>query len=446
MKNSNSAVDQKLPLLQMIPLGIQHILAMYAGAVVVPLMLGSALGLSTQDVTIIISMDLFVCGVCTLIQVIGIGNFAGIRLPVILGCAFTAVGPMIIIGKTSGIQAIYGSVIACGIFVTIFAYFFGKLLKFFPPVVIGSVITIIGLSLLPVAIKNAAGGEGAADFGDPKNLIVALFVLMVIILINKFFTGFMQAVSILAGIIIGTIVAAFLGMVDGSLFTNAVWFKFSAIPFHFGPPKFELSGIITMCLVGIVSMIESTGVFFATGKVCDKEIEEKDVVKGLRAEGLAQVVGGIFNTFPYSTFSQNVGVIALTGVKSRYVVLTAGAMLIILSFLPKFAALAIMVPKPVLGGAMIAMFGMVAMSGIRTLATVDLSKNNNLLVAGCAIGVGIGVAVVPGIFEHTPELFRILFESGIVSGSVTAIALNLILNWSEIKNSSGDIMSQEHVA
>ena len=245
------------------------------------------------------------------------------------------------------------------------------------------VITLIGLSLIPVAINNAAGGIGSPNFGDPKNLAIAFFVIIVIVLINKFSKGFMQAISILIGIVAGTILSYILGMLDFSSVSNASFFKFSAIPFTFGKPTFVLSAIITMCLVSLVSMIESTGVFFATGNIVGKDIKEKDIVKGLRAEGLAQVIGGIFNTFPYTTFSQNVGVISLTGVKSKFVVIAAGYMLMILSFFPKFASLAIIIPAPVLGGAMIVMFGTVAIAGIRTLSTVDFSNNNNLLVAGC---------------------------------------------------------------
>ncbi len=445
MIKQNDALNEKLPIKKLIPLGLQHILAMYAGAVMVPLIVGKSLGLTSEQIATIISIDLFVCGLSTLIQVIGIGKFAGIKLPVVLGCSFTAVGPMIIIGKDFGIGAVYGSIICGGLFVLIISPLFGKLLKFFPTVVVGSVITLIGLSLIPVAINNAAGGIGSPNFGNPKNLAIALFVIIVIILINKFSNGFMQAISILIGIVAGTILAYILGMLDFSSVSNASFFKFSAIPFTFGKPTFVLSAIITMCLVSLVSMIESTGVFFATGNIVGKDIKEKDIVKGLRAEGLAQVIGGIFNTFPYTTFSQNVGVISLTGVKSKFVVIAAGYMLMILSFFPKFASLAIIIPTPVLGGAMIVMFGTVAIAGIRTLSTVDFSNNNNLLVAACSIAVGLGVAVVPGIFGQMPQMFKILFESGIVSGSVTAIILNIVLNWTEIKNSSDNTSMHEDI-
>lgn len=426
-------LNEKLPLSQLVPLGLQHVLAMYAGAVIVPIIVGGGIGLNPQQLAYLVAADLFTCGIATLVQTIGVGNFAGIRLPVVLGCAFQAVAPMISIGNNYGIGAIYGSIIASGIFVIIAAYFFGKLLKFFPPVVIGSIITIIGLSLIGVAFNNFGGGQGAKDFGSPQNLLIGSLTLAVIIFANKYFKGFLQTISVLLGIVVGTIVAFAVGMVNFDAVANEPWVNVIT-PFYFGFPKFVPAAIFTMCLVSLVSMIESTGVFFATGKVCEKEIGEKDVVKGIRAEGIAQVLGGIFNAFPYTTFSQNVGLIALTKVRSRYVVITAGIILMILGTLPKFAAIATIIPSCVLGGAMIALFGMVAISGVKTLSVVDFNKTSNMLIAACSIAVGLGVSITPQIFAFFPESLKLFFESGIVSGSIVALVLNIFLNWSDIKS------------
>lgn len=430
-------VNQKLPLSQTIPLGLQHVLAMYAGAVVVPLIVGGAMKMTQAQLGYLVAADLFTCGIATLIQVIGIGKFAGIRLPLVLGCTFTAVGPMCIIGAGGGMSAIYGSIIASGIFALIFSYFFGKLLRFFPAVVTGSVVTIIGLSLIPVAVNNAAGGFGSPDFGNPRNLALALFVLLVIIAVNKYCKGFMQAISVLVGIVAGTAVAAAMGMVDFSGVASADMVRV-VTPFYFGMPTFYAPGILLMCLVAIVSMIESTGVFLATGKIVEKEVKGDDIVRGLRAEGLAQILGGIFNAFPYTTFSQNVGLIALTGVRSRYVLYAAGGILMGLGMFPKFAALATIIPAAVIGGAMIAMFGMVAISGMRTLSTVDMSKTNNMLVAACSISIGLGVVVVPGAVAKMPDMIRLLLESGIVTGSFTAVFLNLFLNFKEVMSRTNE--------
>lgn len=439
-------LNEKLPLSQLVPLGLQHVLAMYAGAVIVPIIVGGGIGLNPQQLAYLVAADLFTCGLATLVQTFGIGKFAGIRLPVVLGCAFQAVFPMISIGKDYGIGAIYGSIIASGIFVMFAAYFFGKLLRFFPPVVIGSIITIIGLSLIGVAFNNFGGGDSSdPSFGSLNNLAIGALTLVVIVCANKFLKGFLQTISVLLGIIVGTIVAFAMGMVDFSAVANEPWVNVVR-PFYFGFPKFVPSAMITMCLVSLVSMIESTGVFFATGKVCEKEIKEKDVVKGIRAEGIAQVLGGVFNAFPYTTFSQNVGLIALTGVRSRYVVVTAAAILMILGTLPKFAAVATVIPSCVLGGAMIALFGMVTISGIRTLSTVDFDKTSNMLIAACSISVGLGVSITPQIFNFFPDSLKLFFESGIVSGSIVALVLNIFLNWDEVTSGKDPemVLPDEH--
>ncbi|KMT22116.1 nucleobase:cation symporter-2 family protein [Clostridium cylindrosporum] len=428
-------LNEKLPVSQLIPLGLQHVLAMYAGAVIVPIIVGQGIGLNPKQLAYLVAADLFTCGIATLIQTLGILNFAGIRLPVVLGCAFQAVFPMISIGKDYGIEAIYGSIISSGIFVLFAAYFFGKLLKFFPPVVIGSIITIIGLSLIGVAFNNLGGGAQATaskTFGSLQNIGIGIFTLLIIILSNKFFKGFMQTISVLIGIISGTILAYLAGIVSLDNIVNEPWLNI-VTPFYFGFPKFVPAAIFTLCLVSLVSMIESTGVFFATGNVCEKKIEEKDIVKGIRAEGIAQVLGGIFNAFPYTTFSQNVGLIALTKVRSRYVVVSAGIILIILGTIPKFAAIATIIPPCVLGGAMIALFGMVAISGIKTLSVVDFTKTSNMLIAACSIAVGLGVSITPDLFAFFPKNLKLFFESGIVSGSIVAILLNILLNWNELK-------------
>ncbi|WP_069187872.1 nucleobase:cation symporter-2 family protein [Sporosarcina globispora] len=421
-------------------LGFQHVLAMYAGAVIVPLIVGPAIGLSAQQLAYLISIDLFTCGIATLLQVIG-GKHFGIKLPVILGCTFTAVGPMIAIGNLQGITAIYGAIIASGIIVMILSQFMSKIMRFFPPVVTGSVVAIIGVSLIPVAMNNAAGGLGSPEYGSARNLFLAAFTLILIILMNRFFKGYMRAISVLLSLVAGTIAAYFMGLVSFAEVSQASWFHIIQ-PFYFGFPSFNASAILTMTLVAIVSMIESTGVFLALGDVCERKLDSKDIKKGLRAEGLAVVIGGLFNAFPYTSFSQNVGLVALTKVKTRNVVIAAGVILMILGLLPKVAALTTIIPMAVLGGAMIPMFGMVISSGIRMLTVVDFSKNENLLIVACSVGIGLGSAVVPQIFESLPTSVRLLIENGIVLGSITAILLNLVFNYKDLNISESERIEQ----
>lgn len=421
-------------------LGFQHVLAMYAGAVIVPLIVGPAIGLNAQQLAYLISIDLFTCGIATLLQVVG-GKHFGIRLPVILGCTFTAVGPMIAIGNLQGITAIYGAIIASGIIVMILSQFMSKIMRFFPPVVTGSVVAIIGVSLIPVAMNNAAGGLGSPGFGSLENLSLATITLVLIILMNRFFKGYMRAISILLSLVAGTVIGSFMGLVSFEAVTNASWFHLVQ-PFYFGYPTFNISAILTMTLVAIVSMIESTGVFLALGDVCERKLESKDIKKGLRAEGLAVVIGGIFNAFPYTSFSQNVGLVALTKVKTRNVVISAGAILMVLGLLPKVAALTTIIPMAVLGGAMIPMFGMVIASGIKMLSGVDFSRNENLLIVAISIGIGLGSAVVPAIFGSLPTSARLLVENGIVLGSLAAILLNLVFNFQNTNISDRERINQ----
>ncbi|PEO52754.1 xanthine permease PbuX [Bacillus pseudomycoides] len=407
-------------------LGVQHMLAMYAGAIIVPLIVGGGLGLNQRELTYLVSIDLLMCGVATILQALS-NRFFGIGLPVVLGCTFTAVGPMIAIGKQYGVSSIYGAIIAAGLFVVIFAKLFGKLVKLFPPVVTGSVVTVIGVTLVPAAINDMAGGVGSKDFGSLENLALAFGVLLFIIIMYRFFDGFIRSISILLGLLFGTIIAAFMGKVSLQAVGEAEWFH-GIQPFYFGTPTFELTPVITMILVACVGIVEATGVYFALSDICNKKIGEKELTKGYRAEGLAMILGGIFNAFPYTTYSQNVGLVQLTGVRNRVIIYTCGGMLIVLGFIPKIAAITTIIPKPVLGGAMLAMFGMVMAYGIKMLSSVDFAKQENLLIVACSVGIGLGVTVVPTLFSQLPENIRILTDNGIVLGSASAVLLNIVFN------------------
>ncbi|WAH44764.1 purine permease [Alicyclobacillus fastidiosus] len=399
---------------------------MYAGSMIVPLIIGGSLKLNDTQMAYLIAADMFTCGIATLLQVIGT-RFVGIRLPVVLGCTFTAVGPIVAIGHTANLPTIFGSIVIAGILVFLLAPVFGRLLKFFPPIVTGSVVTIIGLSLIPVAMNDAAGGQGSPDFGQSHNLILALGTLVLIIVLNRFFKGFLRSISVLVGLIAGTIAGYAMGLVNFSSVTSASWVNI-VHPLYFGRPQFNIAAIITMFIVCVVSMVESTGVYYALSKITEKPIEDKDIVKGLRAEGIAIVLGGLFNTFPYTTFSQNVGLVSMTRVKNRSVVVAAGCILLVLGLLPKVAALVTVIPSAVLGGAMIAMFGMVVAYGMNMLGKVDLRSNENLLIIACSISIGLGSAVVPQMFEHLPNTVNMLLQSGIVPGTLTAVLMNLFLN------------------
>jgi NCS2 family nucleobase:cation symporter-2 len=433
-RRAENGVDTIPPLARLFPLGLQHVLAMYAGAVAVPLIVGGALGYSSADLAFLISADLFVAGIATIIQSIGFWRF-GVRLPLMQGVTFAAVGPMIAIGQSEGIQAVFGATIACGLFMILVAPFFAQLLRFFPPIVTGTVILIIGLSLMRVAAGWII--DGAEDGAPPINVAFAAGTLLVIVLIERFAPPALQRVSVLLGLVIGTIAALFVpGMVDWSGVGEAGWFAL-VTPFHFGLPTFQVASVVSMLIVAIVIMTETTGDMIAVGEIVEKPVSRRRLADGLRADGLGTVIGGIFNTFPYTAFAQNVGLVSLTGVRSRYVATAAGAMLVVLGLIPKVSAVVEGVPRAVLGGAGIALFGMVAASGIRTLARVRFD-NRNVLVVAVSVGVALLPTVAPTIYDQFPQWFTLIFDSGISAGAISAILLNLLLNSDQLRRSSAD--------
>lgn len=416
-------------------LGFQHLLAMYSGDVLVPLLIGQYLHFSTLQMTYLVSIDIFMCGVATLLQLRRTA-ITGIGLPVVLGCAVQAVTPLESIGGKLGITYMYGAIIAAGIFVFLIAGFFAKLKRFFPPVVTGSLITIIGFTLVPVGFQDLGGGSATAHtFGNPSNLLIGFLTIVIILVFNAFGRGFIKSIAILLGILIASFIAGAMGFVSLKPVSEAAWFHAPQL-FFFGVPKFNVSAMVTMMLVSLTTMIESTGVFFALSDITGRKLTSKDLERGYRAEGIAAILGGLFNTFPYSTFSENVGVLKMSGVKTRRPVYYAAFLLLLLGLLPKVGALATIIPTPVLGGAMIVMFGMVGVQGVQILHKVDFSSNANLLTASVSIGLGLGVTMYPHIFQYLPTEIQIILGNGIVVTSVSAVLLNLLFNhrWARESN------------
>lgn len=412
--------------LQALVLGLQHVLAMYSGGILVPLLIGAALHFTPQQMAYLISADIFMTGIGTLLQLKST-RLTGIAMPVVLGSAIQSVSPLINIGGTLGIGAMYGATISAGVFVFLIAGLFARLREFFPPVVTGSLITVIGFALIPVGIQNLGGGDVAAkSFGSPANLAIGTFTIAIIVLVSLLAKGFTKAISILLGIVLGTAFAAILGKVSLAPVAAASWFRLPT-PFFLGVPTFHSSAIITMIIIALTSMIESTGVYFALADLTGRKLTNQDMAKGYRAEGLAVVLSGLFNTFPYSTFSQNVGVVRLSGVKTKQPIYYAAVILILIGLLPKFGALATIIPTSVLGGAMIVLFGTIGIQGTTILRTVDFGKERNLMIAAISIGAGIGVTVYPQIFQQLPELIRLVIENAVVVTSVLAVFLNIVL-------------------
>jgi len=420
-------VDGVLPLPQMAAVGLQHVLAMYAGAIAVPLIVGGALRLPKEQLAFLVNADLFACGIATLIQCVGVGRI-GIRLPVVMGATFAAVAPLVaIVASGVAITGIFGAVIAAGLFTLIAAPFASRLLRYLPPLVTGTIITMIGITLLRIGINWAGGGAGAKNFGDPTSLAIVALVLATILITNKLFTGFVANIAVLLGLGIGFVVAMALGMVDFAGVREADWVAL-VYPFRFGAPTFDFSAVVSLCVVMLVVMVESTGMFLALGEICARRIGPADIARGLAADGLGTIVGGVFNTFPYTSFSQNVGLVAITGVRSRWVVAVAGGILIAFGLLPKLGTLVASIPQPVLGGAGLVMFGMVAATGIKILARLDYGPRHNLLIIAVSIAVGMMPVVAPTFFAQVPKSLGPLVNSGITLTAISAALLNAWFN------------------
>ncbi len=489
---STHPVDEVLAPPKLFTLGLQHVLVMYAGAVAVPLIVGRALKLEPADVAFLISADLFVCGLVTLIQSLGATQWFGIKLPVMMGVTFAAVGPMIAMANATpgsdGARAIFGAIIAAGLISILIAPLVSRLLRFFPPVVTGTIILVIGVSLMRIGINWIFGNpvgptapqivdpahtdwlkavtEGAVAAGLPEvppglalaaklnnpacapsgNIAISAIVLISILLIARFGRGFVANISVLVGIVIGAVIAVAIGAMCFGKAADAAWFGLIT-PFHFGTPTFDLVLIVTMTLVMIVVMIESTGMFLALGDMTGKPVTQPMLAAGLRTDGLGTLIGGIFNTFPYTSFSQNVGLVGVTGIKSRFVCVAGGLILIVLGLVPKMGALVESVPTMVLGGAGLVMFGMVAATGIRILAGVNFAANrNNLFIVAVSLGMGMIPLIAPHFRQWMPHEIHPLIESGILLASITAVILNAFFNGAKgsVDEAKGAAMAADH--
>ena len=386
-------------------------------------MIGQALGYNSEQLTYLVSTDIFMCGVATFLQ-LQLNKYFGIGLPVVLGVAFQSVAPLTIIGQSHGSGAMFGALIVSGIFVVLVSGIFSKLANYFPAIVTGSVITTIGLTLIPVAIGNM--GNNVAN-PSLESLLLALITVFIILVVNIFTKGFLKSISILLGLVIGTLIASGMGQVNFAPVSQAPLLHIPTV-FYFGTPTFEFSSIVMMCIIATVSMVESTGVYLALSDITKDPIDATRLRNGYRAEGLAVLLGGMFNTFPYTGFSQNVGLVKMSGIKTRLPIYYAAAFLVLLGLLPKFGALAQIIPSPVIGGAMIVMFGFVSLQGMQMLARVDFVNNeHNFLIAAVSIAVGVGFNN-SNLFNSLPTAFRMFFSNGIVMASILAVVLNAILN------------------
>lgn len=430
--------DMRLPFGKTFAYGLQHVLTMYGGIIAPPLIIGNAAGMAPDEVGLLVACCLFVGGLATILQTIGI-PFFGAQLPLVQGTSFASVATMVaIVNGSGGIQAVFGAVLAAALIGFLIAPFFARIIRFFPPVVTGVVITMIGISLTPVAANWAMGGDAAApDYGSLANIGLAAGTLLVVLLLSKVGNAAISRMSILLAIVFGTVAAALLGMADFSQVGHGAIFAFPQ-PLAFGMPVFEIGGIISMTIVVLVILTETTADILAVGEIAGSKVDSKRIANGLRADMASSAVAPIFNTFTQSAFAQNVGLVAITGITSRFVVAAGGGILVVLGLLPILGRVVAAIPTPVLGGAGIVLFGTVAASGIRTLSKVKYD-GMNLVIVAASIAFGCIPIVKPDFYAGFPTWFETIFHSGISSAAVMAVLLNLLFNefqFGNTKNSS----------
>ncbi|MBH3409599.1 MULTISPECIES: nucleobase:cation symporter-2 family protein [Pseudomonas] len=429
--------DEYLGLGANLAYGLQHVLTMYGGIVAVPLILGQAAGLNGAEIGMLIAASLFAGGLATLLQTLGI-PFFGCQLPLVQGVSFAGVATMGAILSSEGgggLPGVLGAVMAASVIGFLITPVFSRITKFFPPLVTGIVITTIGLTLMPVAARWVMGGNSASpEFGSVANISLAALTFAIVLVLSKLGSATISRLSILLAMVVGTLIAWALGMTDFSKVSAGPMFAFPT-PFHFGMPEFHIAAILSMCIVIMVTLVETSADILAVGEIIDTKVDSKRLGNGLRADMASSILAPIFGSFTQSAFAQNVGLVAVTGVKSRYVVATGGVILVVLGLLPVMGRVIAAVPTPVLGGAGIVLFGTVAASGIRTLSKVNYKNNVNLIIVAASLGFGMIPIAAPTFYHNFPNWFETIFHSGISSAAIMAILLNLLFNHFQTGNS-----------
>ena len=412
---------------KMLIIAFQHLLTMTPGTIAVPLLLASGLGLDASTTSMLVAANFFTSGITTLIQVIGLGNLVGSRYPIILGSSFAPLAPMIMIGNTYGMPTLFGSIIASGVVIFLLSFFMDKIMKLFPQVVVGTFVMLIGVSLAPSALRDLAGGEGSATFASLPNLALGFAVLLFVLLIERYGKGIWRSMSLLLGIVAGTVVGALLGMVDPTSVLESTPFQ-PIMPFAFGTPEFQVVPILFMIVFCIINTLQCIGVYSVVDEICGTTSDAQTKARGIRAQALGQIISGGFNSIPSTMFNENAGLVDLTRVKDRRVFIATGIMLLVVGVCPPIAAAIVAVPKCVLGGATLALFGVITSSGISILSRLDFGKNNNFKIVGTSIAIGVGALYASEVFDQLPEAVSMVMSNGLFMVTLSAVLLNILLN------------------
>ncbi|WP_320046611.1 nucleobase:cation symporter-2 family protein [uncultured Ilyobacter sp.] len=424
-------LDGVPPLKVAFPLGLQHILAMFVSNITPIIIVSGVLGLPQEQKTFLIQCTMLVAGLNTMIQAYSLGPI-GARLPVVVGTSFAFVPVAISIGTKYGFEAVLGAALVGGIFEAFLGSVIGKIRKFFPPIVTGVVVLSIGLSLLPVGIKYFAGGVGAADFGSPVNMTIGMIVLLTVIFFKQFTKGITSTASVVIGTIVGFVVAALFGKVDLGAVSQANFFVVPK-PFTYGF-AFHLDAILAMVLMFVVSAVETVGdMSGVTMGGAGRETTDRELSGGIMADGFGSALASAFSILPTTSFSQNTGLVAMTGIMSRHVVAVGASLLVMGAFIPKIGALFTIIPPSVIGGSLVMIFAMISISGIN-LITKDKLQGRNSVIIAVSLGLGFGLGSVPEALAHFPQTIQLIFGgSGIVVSGAIALILNIVLPQDEVE-------------
>ncbi len=418
-------IDDKPPIPTAILLAIQHVSVMIVPSTAVAFIVAGAVGLGAADTTFLVQMVILFAGVATIVQAYTVGP-VGAKLPIVMGTSFAFVGAMTSIGASSGLDVVFGSIVIAAFTVPlVLGWQFSRLEAFFPPLVTGLIVIIIGLYLIPVGMQYSAGGVGADDFGSMQNLGLAGLVLAIAVLFNLFLDGIWRVLSIIVGIGVGYAAAIALGIVDFSPIADAAWFEVPT-PGAFGF-SFEVIPLLTFAFLFLVSGMETIGDMSGITAAEGRNPTESEFRGGIFADGFVSGIGALFGSFPQTSFSQNVGIINFTGVMSRHIVGLGGVILVVLGLVPKVGAVVTTIPDAVFGGAVLVMVAMVAASGMRLLfLNIEMNRRNMVIIA-TALGLGLGVATVPEALEGLPSGAQTFFGEPVIMTGISALILNTLV-------------------
>lgn len=426
-------LEGKPPIAVAFPLGLQHVLAMFTSNLAPCFILAGVVGLDGPGKIIMVQCAMFISGLTTFLQLYPVSIFGkksnlprvGAELPIVMGTSFAFVPTAITVGKAYGLAGVLGGALAGSLVEFVMGFFIKPLKKFFPPLVIGAVLIAIGINLLRAGTNYFLGGVGAPDFGSVQNITLGFIVFFTILICQRFGKGMIQVSALLIGIIVGYIVSIFLGILNLELLENAAWFSVPK-PFRFGY-EFHFDAIFSFAALYIVSGLETIGnTSGITVAAFDREATTRETSGAIMADSFGSMLASVFNTLPNTAFGQNAGLVAMTKVVNKFCIATGAATLVVAGFVPKIGAIFSMMPNAVLGGAVISVFAMITINGIKLIAKSGFSQRN-ITVLSVMLAMGLGLATAPeGVYSNMPVAFQYLFKDSVAAICIIGIIINIV--------------------